>query len=125
MPGEIIAKQLDDMILLRAAKEYLDLRIQVLLSKDKREEALRSVILMMQLARQIERKPFIVNFLVNMAITNNATKCANNALQAGPVSEQTRAALDAELSLHGSMDIFRTAMKSDRALSLDFLEKIL
>jgi hypothetical protein len=119
LPSKFLEKYLDDIYLFRAPARYLDARIQILLSKGKSDEALQSVILMLRLTRQIEREPLLMSYLVTRAITGIAVKCANGVLQAGPVNDQARAALDAELSLHDSLDSARTVLKAERAYILD------
>jgi hypothetical protein len=94
------------------------------ISRGDREEALRSVILQLQLSRKLEREPLIlINYLVTIATKNIALECANEILQSGPIGDQVRAALDAELSLHGSMDKCRMALKHERAFSMDMITR--
>jgi hypothetical protein len=106
----------------RTPGRYLLARAKLSIFQNDREEALRSVILQLQLSRQLEREPLILtNYLVTIATKHVALECSNEILQSGPVGDQARAALDAELSLHGSMDKCRTALKHERAFSMDML----
>ena len=78
------------------------------------------MILLLQLTRQFDREPpLLTTFLISIAMKHIACKDVNWALQAGPVSDQTRKALAAELSLHNSIDAFQKSLKSERAFSLD------
>jgi hypothetical protein len=121
---EAILDQVNSGFLHKSPARYLLARAKLLIYQDDRDEAMRAVILQMQLSRQLEHESLIlINYLVTKAIEHMATKCANEVLQAGPVSDQTRAALEAELSLHGSMDLFRKVQKSERAFSLDYFRR--
>ncbi|MGA2797161.1 MAG: hypothetical protein ABSE63_06275 [Thermoguttaceae bacterium] len=106
---------------LRAPARYLQARTKLLIFQGDRNEALQSAILMLQLSHQLEHEPLLINYLVTKAVENMALECANEVLQSGPVSDQTRTALDAELALHGSMDQFRKMLRTERAYSLDCL----
>jgi hypothetical protein len=121
-PDKLIGKILEDMsdiTMFRASARYLRTRAKVLIIQGDRDEALRMAILIFQLSRHREREPLLINYLFSRAIEGISLECANEILQAGPVSDQVRAALAAELSLHGSMDKCRTTIKSERAFSLD------
>ncbi len=104
---------------IRAPERYLLARAKLLIFQGDRDEAMRSVILICRLSRQAEHEPLITNYLVSRAVEGIALECANEVLQSGPVGDQIRADLEAELSLHGSMRNFRTALKSERAFSMD------
>jgi hypothetical protein len=104
---------------IRTPARYLRARAKLLIFQGDRDGAMQSAMLMLQLSRQFEHEPLLVNYLVSKAVENMALECANEVLQSGPVSDQTRTALDAELSLHGSMDQFKKTLKSERAYSLD------
>jgi hypothetical protein len=91
-----------------------------LIYQGNRDEAVGVVILMLRLARLAEREPLLNNYWVTRAVENVALDCgANEVLQSGPISKQSRADLDKELSLCGSMEIFRHALKTERAFSMD------
>jgi hypothetical protein len=105
---------------IRTPARYLQARAKLLIFQGDRDGAMQSAILMLQLSRQAERESILITYLVTKAVTGMAVNCVFEILQAGPVSDQTRTALDAELSLHGSMDQFRKTLKSERAYSLDY-----
>ena len=106
----------------RTPGRFLLARAKLSIFQDDREEALRSVILQLQLSRQLEREPLVLtNYMVTIATKNVALECSNEILQSGPVGDQVRAALDAELSLHGSMDKCRMALRHERAFSMDMI----
>ena len=123
-PKKLMDAILDQMNsgLHRAPGRFLLARAKLSIFQNDREEALRSVILQLQLSRLFEHEPLILtNYLLTIATKNVALECANEILQSGPVSDQARAALDAELSLHGSMDKCRLALKHERAFSMDMI----
>jgi len=120
-PSNFIKKYIDDNIIssLRASVRFLRARAKLSNFHGNRDEALKQTILILQLSRKFEQEPLIINYLVTKAIEGMALECANETLQAGPVSDQARDELDEELALHGSLDKLRMAFKSDRAYSLD------
>ena len=110
----------DNFVPLRNTTRYLYVKTESLIYQGNRDEAVGVVILMLRLARLAEQEPLLNNYWVTMAVENMALDCgANEVLQSGPISKQSRADLDKELSLHGSMEIVRHALKTERAFSLD------
>jgi hypothetical protein len=83
------------------------------------DEAASMALAIFRLARHAEHTPMLTGYLVAVTIQNIAVNCANNALQAGPVSQETRRALDAELAVQERMEGYARAIKSDRAFGLD------
>jgi hypothetical protein len=104
---------------LRAPARYLQARTKSMIFQGDRNEALQSAILMLQLSRKVEHEPLIVNYILNRAIEGMALECVNEVLQSGPVEDRIRVDLNTELSLHESLHNIRTALKSERAFSLD------
>jgi len=113
----------DDFVPLRNTARYLYVKTTSLIYQGNRDEAVEVVILMLHLSRLAEREPLLNNYLVTRAVETIALGCANDVLQSGPISEQSRADLDKELSLHGSMEIVRHALKTERAFSIDQISK--
>jgi hypothetical protein len=105
----------------RASTRCLHARVMWLIYQGDRDEAMRSVLLICRLSRQMEHEPLIINYLVRRAIEGIALESAIEVLQSGSVGDRIRADLDAELSLHGSMRNFQTALKSERAFAMDQL----
>jgi hypothetical protein len=121
-PSKFLKKNLNDGIsaVFRYAARYLAARTQLLIYEGNRDEAMRTVILQLQLSRQLEREPLlIVHYLVDINLKGIALECANEILQSGSIDDQMRIALDAELSNHGSNDIFRQTLKNELAYSID------
>jgi hypothetical protein len=105
----------------RQTSRFITARIQLFLYQGDREEALKSVVLQMQLARQYEHEPIcILNYLFICSMKYMALKNANLVLQSGPISDQ-RIALETELSLHAPMNQLRKALKNERAMGIDGL----
>ena len=100
-------------------------RFFVLLSKNKHDEAVQSSITLLKLCRLLEKDPTFINFLVNAcACRGIAIRCANEALQAGPVSDNSRQELENELAKIDMRQAYLQAMKSERAFSLDRFEEM-
>ena len=74
---------------------------------------------MLQLSRQCGRESSLSDYLVSVTIGGMALESAHETLQAGPVSDRIRAALDVELCSFDSMENCRRALKSERAFTLD------
>ncbi|MGD0518429.1 MAG: hypothetical protein ABSA26_12910 [Thermoguttaceae bacterium] len=122
-PGDYTNQFLNDIVLIRSGARNLDYRAEVLISKGEQDSAVQSAIILLRLSCQLEREPLIINFLVSCAMKRISLINAHDALQAGPIAEQTREALDAELSLHDSMKQFQKSLKTERAFSIDSFKK--
>ncbi len=72
------------------------------MAEGKRDEAVRTALLIFRLATHLDHNPTIVNYLVSIAVRGIAIDSANEALQSGPVSKEVRDALDAELARFNS-----------------------
>lgn len=113
----------DDIVPLRNATRYLNIKAQSLIYQGNRDEAVGVIILMLRLSRLAEGEPLLSNYLVTRAVDGVALLCANDVLQAGPVSNRSRTDLDKELSLHGSMEIVRRALKSEIPVTIDLIKQ--
>jgi hypothetical protein len=102
----------------RPPARILGYRADLLVAEGKQDEAVRTSLLTLRLARHFDRNPTIVGYLMALAIRGSAIERANEALQTGPVSKEVRNALDAELAVHERMEGLKWAMKSERAYSL-------
>jgi hypothetical protein len=124
LPHDYLDQSLANLALIRSTARYLDERVEVLLSKGERDQAIQSAILTLQLTRQLERdRPIMVTYMMSLAMKQVALKDINRTLQAGPVSEQSRDALAAELPLHGSTDILKNVLSFERVCSLDYVRR--
>jgi hypothetical protein len=104
---------------------YLNSQADDLLLQGKRDEALQTAVLMMQLTRQYDRdSPTLTFYLMNIACKNIAMNAANKILQSGPVGSKQHAALEAELAKLDTLESCRVAMKTERAYSLDATDEV-
>ena len=117
-PSKFTGKPLEGIVN-RSSARFLDARIQGLLLKGRSDEAMQAAILMMKISRQFEKEPLLIKNLIAKAMEDWALHRVNSILQVGTINNQSRADLDKELSLHGSMEIVRHALKTERAFSLD------
>jgi hypothetical protein len=117
-PEEFDSKFLAKMNTSRAPIRILDARAQLLVNEGKRDEAVRTSLMIFQLARHYDRNPTLVGGLIAMAVRGNATKIANLALQTGAVPNDVRDALNKELELQERSEGFSWMMKSERAFVL-------
>jgi hypothetical protein len=90
----------------------------ILTAKGRREEALQSSILTMQLARQVDQESSLTGFLVATAVRSVGVESANLVLRSGPVDDAARAALDAEIARHDLAESYRAALITERAFGL-------
>jgi hypothetical protein len=120
-PGAKPAKSqslLDAVQAMRSAARVLRCQSFLLLSEGKRDAAVRSALAIFRLSRHCGRNPTATSHLVAAALAGMAADCANTVLHAGPVSPETRTALDAELALQDGTNQFVSALKSERAFFL-------
>ncbi len=96
-------------------------RAMLQVAEGKRNEAVQTALMIFRLARHFDRNPAIINYLVANAVRGIAIDSVNVSLQTGPVSNDVRDALDAELARQERMDQYAWALKSDRAFGLDSL----
>jgi HAMP domain-containing protein len=116
---EFLGQMLSPIQKSRAVARVLCARAWLLVAEGNRDEAVRTALVSLRLARHFEHNPTLVSLLVAIALRNIAIDDANMALQAGPVSKEVRDALDAELTVQDRMDGYAWAVKSERALGLD------
>jgi hypothetical protein len=102
----------------RPLYRVLRARSALLLSKGRADDAVAGQLLLLRLSRHWRRDPLLIGFLVVALGEYSAMEVINQVLQAGPVSPDTRRAIDAELSLHDSMDGYTWALRTERVLTL-------
>ncbi len=99
-------------------------RAMPLLAEGKRDDAVRTIVQTLRLARQVDHNPLLMAYMPMIRVRGRAMDCADAALQAGPLSKQVRDALDAELAIEDRMDGYVWAVRSQRAAFLDEFETI-
>ncbi|MCY2987009.1 MAG: hypothetical protein NTY19_03965 [Planctomycetota bacterium] len=105
-----------------SACKYLALRIDLLMHQGRRDESLRTCVIMFRLAMLIEREPTIASYHASLVWRRRAAFQANRILQAGSVSSELRQELDSELARHDTLEGFIGALRSERALGLDMYQ---
>ena len=116
--NEFLSSGLEQIQYDRSVARYLRDRCLMLTAKGERDEALRTSILNLQLARHLDREPTILAYLVATAIRGIGLETANRVLRSGPVANSARDALDAELGLHDLTESYRHALITERAIGL-------
>jgi hypothetical protein len=104
---------------LRDVSRVLDARMKLLIAEGRRDEAVRTAILLSRLARQFDRYCSVAGHMAVTLFFRFSTDAANLALQTGAVTKETRRALDAELAAEESSVGFAQALKNDRAKMLE------
>jgi len=104
---------------IRPACRVLRARTLLLAGKGDRDEAVRTALVILRLSRHFERNPLIDGHMLAMVTRGAGIDAANLALQAGPVSDEVRQALDAELARCESTENYRRAIASERAFGMD------
>jgi hypothetical protein len=120
--GEFLSKELDVVQKPRSAARVLHLRAMLLLEEGNRDEAVQTAVVILRLGHLLDRNPAVLSYMMAIAVRGSAFEPANRALQAGPVSNEVRRDLDAELAAQDRMDGFAWALKSERAVSLEFFQ---
>jgi hypothetical protein len=102
----------------------LCVRAMPLIGEDKRDEGMKTVISALQLARHFDRNPLVISYRGSVDIRASAIEVANLAMQTGPVSQETRDALDAELAVQDRLEAYTWAVSTQRALFMDEFRSI-
>ncbi len=97
----------------------------LLADEGRHDDAVRSTVVLLKLARHFDRNPTLVNYLVTLACRGMALESANAAMQSGPVAKGTRDELDAELAVQERMEGYAWALKSERALAVDQIDALM
>jgi hypothetical protein len=107
----------------RMAARFAHWRMEVLIADGFHEDALENGIEIFRLALLYESEPTIVPFLVGIAMRNLTVPHIYDALDSGPVSDELHAALDRELALVDTPRRLEHALKTERAVSADWLKE--
>ncbi|MCH5373188.1 MAG: hypothetical protein JJ992_04385, partial [Planctomycetes bacterium] len=92
--------------------------------KGDRDEALRTSILNLRMARHLDREPSLVAYLVSIAVRGTGITSANRVLRSGPVADSARKALDDELARHDLTKSYQQALVTERAFGLTAFNEI-
>ena len=116
---DFIADYLPQFQAFRAAVRVVQWQMQLLVSEGKRDEAVRSGLVLLRLAGHYRHNPALIAYLVVVTSQGIAIDSLNLALQTGPVSKAVRQSLDAELAIQERREGVVWALKSERAFVLD------
>lgn len=108
----------------RSIARVLAYRTRLLVIDGKYDEAARMALISLKLARHIERNPFLISYLVAMSLQGMAVEQANLVLQSGPVAQELRQAIDAELATLEQANGYTAAIKTDRAGGIDYFSQL-
>ena len=104
---------------MRVLARMLKARARLLAAEGDREAAVRTCILLLRLDRRLEREPFLINYLVTIAIRTVAVETANEILRSGPVPDKVRDELEAELALNEGLKGYQHALKTERVQGIE------
>lgn len=115
---EFLSKAMEAIQQHRTASRVLSAWSALLTAQGERDEAIAASIAGLKLSAHWARDPLLIGYLVSVATTRVAMIDAEKAIQAGPVSADSRRRLDAELARHDDLEGFRRALRTERAFSL-------
>jgi hypothetical protein len=113
---------IDQQSEMRQAARFLHWKVEVALATGDTEAAMQHGLAMLRLARLYDNEPSMVSFLIAIAIRGIAVESLYDALSAGEVSQETHAALDAELALQDDPGRLQRALISERAMSAGWFD---
>jgi hypothetical protein len=118
--GEVLDALMESMQQRRMFGRILYLwRFSMLFPEKRYDECVEDEILLLKLCRHAEKDPVLIGFLVNCAIRGQALVMINNALQAGPVSEELHRAVEDEVAKINMRRDFLHTLKTERAFAMD------
>ena len=101
----------------------LNYRSLLLLAEGQTDEALKISIAMFRLSRHFDHEPMLIGYLVALACRGVAVGTTNVALRAGPPSDASRDALEAELARQDMAKHYRHALTTERAFGLQLFHE--
>lgn len=107
----------------RAAARLMALRMRLLVGEGRLDETIARGVELLRISELQEREPGTGPFLVSIAVRGVTMKQVTAALEAGPVSKETHAALVEELARQDDAGKVRRAMRLERALSVSAAEE--
>ena len=114
----------DVLMKIRNAARVLMCRGNLLVAEGNRDEAVRTALAIFRLSHHCRHAFGAITYLVSDTIAEIAVNCANNALQAGPISPDVRQALDAELASQERMEGIVQAIKNERAFIIELFQNL-
>jgi len=104
---------------IRTAIRFLRWKITVMLAEGKQEEAVKTGLVTLRLARHFDDEPAMINGLAAIAVRGVAVDSLNLVLRSGPIFEELRKELDQELTLHDDSKWIAHVMKTERAINVN------
>lgn len=105
----------------RAVARLLQYRADLLLARHEREESMRNGLTLLRLDRHYQREPFVVAYLVSIAVQSMAVMQITRGLEDGPASSELHDQIDAEVSKNLKLEsqTFVMTLKTERAYGID------
>lgn len=103
---------------LRTCARMLRWKSEVQLAEGNVAEAVQAGLLTLRLSRLQEQEPAMVNGLVAVALRGLGIEMINRALRSGPIQEELRHSLDADLASYDELDWYVHTLKTERAYNL-------
>ena len=116
--GPFLSACLDLAARHRPLYRVLRARSALLLSRGRADDAAAAQLLLLRLTRHWRNDPMLLGYLVRTVGEYLAMEAINEVLQAGPVSPETRRAIDAELARHDTRDGYTRALRTERTIAL-------
>ena len=116
--SDFMSNSLEQMGYPRSIARYLTARCIVETARGRRDDALRTCVQILQLARAASNEPSLLGCLISIALQGSGADSANRVLRSGPVSDAARADLEAELAQHDPVEVYRHALITERTVGL-------
>lgn len=122
--SQFIDAMLEHVQRFRGFSRYLAWRIRLSAVDGQTDEAVRRGIEMLKIARLQDETPTIVSHMLSIAVGGSAIAELSYALASGTPSPQSRAALDAELFHHDTLQPLGRAVEAERAFALSAIDDL-
>jgi hypothetical protein len=104
---------------LRTVARYVDWKTQLLIVDDQPDEAVKLGIQLLHVGQLYENEPTLVSYLISVAVRGAAVNALNRAIRTGPIADETRDRLLAELDIQDQPGL-KNALQSEWAMVLDY-----
>ena len=119
---KILGEMIKPSIRLRILADFVNWKMAVLVADKKQDDAVRRGMQLLQFAKLCGDHATLVQCLISLAIKTNAVDAINDALRAGPISTETRVALDRQLARLDDPEQFARVLESERAFNISSFE---
>ena len=104
--------------------KILEEKVRLQIADGKQDEAVQNAVAILRISRKVQSEPFVISYLVVCFVRAIGIDSANRVLRSGPISQQARAALDAELQAMNADASFERCLKTERAFGLEMFRGI-